>query len=613
MTVATRRSRKAAAAKSDPSVGSFPLPYTTKWHRDNGRGTRRDKAIKQQLLTPREEQAIVDFVLRADRNGFPAKVKDLHHYATVFLRGRAPRRKRGASPKVHSHVPSKDWPQAFCKHHPELKVVRLRALDWRRHEKSIYNKVVKWFDIMRAQLEEADVLQENVYNMDETGVLLSVLGSSKYLVSAEMPKTHRGTDTKRTLVTAVECISADGRTLPPLIIFPGVDLRSNWVCHEAPDWQFTCSKKGYMNSEINLEWLQKVFEPSTRERANSRPRILISDGFETHESFDVLKFCLENNIVPCRLPSHTSHKLQPCDVSVFGPLKIAYREKVEHLERRGANAVNKEHFVLLYRRARDAALTARNIRSGWSKAGLFPFNPSRVLEGMSAPIEGPAAQPPPLGAPQMQEPLSSQTLTTPTTTEGVHDLHRIIEEKLGANSTTRDPCLEKLLHATEKAFADRSLFLDENESLLKQNDERRVRQNAKSTVISQGDAKIISSGDIVEMQRRQAAKADAKRAKADARKAKVDAKKARSDAKKAKAGAKTAEADARKSQVPAKRQRKVEPVVPNHEVNVGAHRMVVDYLAPCPNRAPVAQMWWMPLAILGGVVMRDWRTGLHGP
>lgn len=102
-----------------------------------------------------------------------------------------------------------------------------------------------------------------------------------------------------------------------------------------------------------------------RERAKGQPRILISDGFETHESHDVLKFCLENNIIPCRLPSHTSHKLQPCDVSVFGPVKTAYREQVERLERRGPNAVNKEHFVLLYRRARDAALTARNIHSGW--------------------------------------------------------------------------------------------------------------------------------------------------------------------------------------------------------------------------------------------------------
>ena len=102
---------------------------------------------------------------------------------------------------------------------------------------------------------------------------------------------------------------------------------------------------------------------------------------------------------------------------------------------------------------------------------------------------------------------------------------------------------------------------------------------------------MISSTDIVEMQRRQTAKADAERAKADARKAKADAKKAKSNAKKAKAGTKTAEANARNSQVPTERQRQVTPVEPNHEVDVEAHRMVVDYSAPFPNRAPVAQMW----------------------
>jgi hypothetical protein len=66
MPVATRKSRRAAAAEGGPGVGSPPLPYTTQWHRDHGGQTHRDKAIKQQLLTPREEQAIVDFVLRAE-------------------------------------------------------------------------------------------------------------------------------------------------------------------------------------------------------------------------------------------------------------------------------------------------------------------------------------------------------------------------------------------------------------------------------------------------------------------------------------------------------------------------------------------------------------------
>jgi hypothetical protein len=308
-----------------------------------------------------------------------------------------------------------------------------------------------------------------------------------------------------------------------------------------------------MTSAINLEWMQKVFDPSTKERANGRPRILINDGFGTHESLDVLTFCFENNIILCRLPSHTSHKLQPCDVSVFGPLKTAYREQVEHLERRGANAVNKEHFVLLYRRAREAALTGRNIRSGWSKAGLFPFHPSRVLDGMSAPIEGTFAEPPPHGVPLAQGLLGYQTLTTPTTTEGVQNLFRMLEAKLDAESAAGDPCLQKLLHATEKAFADRSLLHDENESLLKQNDEKRVRQNAKSTVISQGDARIMSYADIVEAQQRRTAKADAKKAK-----------------------------------LPAKRMKKAIPKTSVQEIQI---QPVEAPLPPCPGRAPVAQMW----------------------
>lgn len=67
----------------------------------------------------------------------------------------------------------------------------------------------------------------NVSDTDETGALLSVLGFSKYLINSEMQKTNRGTRLQGTLTTAVECISANGRSLPFLIIFPGVQLRSN--------------------------------------------------------------------------------------------------------------------------------------------------------------------------------------------------------------------------------------------------------------------------------------------------------------------------------------------------------------------------------------------------
>jgi hypothetical protein len=98
-----------------------------------------------------------------------------------------------------------------------------------------------------------------------------------------------------------------------------------------------------------------------------------------------MKFCFENNIILCRIPSHTSHKLQPCDVGVFDQLKTAYREQVEQLYRGGANTVGKQHFTFLYSRARETAFTARNIKSDWSKTGLYPFNPDKVLESIKRP------------------------------------------------------------------------------------------------------------------------------------------------------------------------------------------------------------------------------------
>jgi hypothetical protein len=180
-------------------------------------------------------------------------------------------------------------------------------------------------------LQDPAVLPENVYNMDETGVMLSKLGSVKVLVGRDNPRDYRSAGEKRTMGTAVECISADGRVLLPLTIWPASTHRSNWTTFPTPGWHYAHSKNGYNDSKINIEWLKRVFDPQTRERANGKPRVLICDGFRSHETLEILEFCFENNIIPCRPPSHTSHKLQPCDATVFASLKAAYRDQVERL------------------------------------------------------------------------------------------------------------------------------------------------------------------------------------------------------------------------------------------------------------------------------------------
>jgi hypothetical protein len=113
-------------------------------------------------------------------------------------------------------TPSKNWAQWFLRRNPELRAKRLKAIDLKRYGPNIYEKVVHWFAIIGQELQNPDVVPDNVYNMDETGCLLSAPVSVKVLVSKDDLTNSRGAAIKRESITAVECISASGRSLPPL-------------------------------------------------------------------------------------------------------------------------------------------------------------------------------------------------------------------------------------------------------------------------------------------------------------------------------------------------------------------------------------------------------------
>ncbi|KAK7192829.1 transposase [Paraphaeosphaeria sporulosa] len=245
------------------------VPLTTLYRRARGRPCEKEKARKQQYLTPAEEKALVAFLLLMSNLGYPVRIKYIPSLALILARQRSPTAK----------PPGKNWPRAFEKRHPKFKARTVKAIDWKRHGNNIYPKIVDWFDVIGPIIQDPAILPENVYNMDETGVMLSMLGSVKVLVGKDDLRKHRGAGVKRTMVTAIECISGDGRSLLPLIIWPASTHRSHWTTYPTPGWHYAHSENGYNDSKISLEWLTRVFDPQTRERANGRPRVLICDGF----------------------------------------------------------------------------------------------------------------------------------------------------------------------------------------------------------------------------------------------------------------------------------------------------------------------------------------------
>jgi hypothetical protein len=67
-------------------------------------------------------------------------------------------------------------------------------------------------------LEDPAILLENVYNIDETGVILYMLSSIKVLISKDDPRDYRGAGVKYIIVTIIKYVSADGRSLLLIII-----------------------------------------------------------------------------------------------------------------------------------------------------------------------------------------------------------------------------------------------------------------------------------------------------------------------------------------------------------------------------------------------------------
>ncbi|PQE18246.1 transposase tan1 [Rutstroemia sp. NJR-2017a BBW] len=456
------------------------VPHSTLHHRARGRPSMEEKARGQQYLKPYEEDVVVKYLLHMSDLGQPIRMKFIPFIAFRVTHHR-PTTDRPLKP------PGRNWTKALEKRHPELTARRVKALDWNRHEKNTYGKIIHWFEVIKDVLQDPAVLAENVYNMDETGVMLSMPGSVKVLVSKHDMRDYRGARVKRTTVTAIECISGDGRYLNPMIIWPASTHRSNWTMFPTPKWQYACSDSGYTDSKISLEWLKCIFDPETKERANKKPRVLICDGFGTHETLEILEFCFENNILLCRLPSHTSHKLQPCDVAVFAPLKAAYRDQVDRFEQGGVNTI---------------AFTPKNIKAGFAASGLFPFNPDRVLRSMPAPPAEPVmprADEVKVGS--CQQDIEPQTPVTPVSAETFMSLQNlIIQQDAHALDETSKQNLARHLQKCTKAFQTSSaksiLQEDRIQFLTTINNEAKVRRSTRSLVL--GKAKVMSYEDLEE-------------------------------------------------------------------------------------------------------------------
>lgn len=186
----------------------------------------------------------------------------------------------------------------------------------------------------------------------------------------------------RDWVTTIECINASGWCLPPFVILSGKLHQASWYPHLPLDWVLAVSNNGWTTDELGVEWV-KHFNRHTASRTHGVYRLLILDGHSSHATPEFDQFCTENKIITLCMPPHTSHLLQPLDVSCFSPLKRAYGHEIQELARQGVYHVDKIDFLMIYARIRPTVFTQESIQAGFQATGLIPPCPDRVLSSLT--------------------------------------------------------------------------------------------------------------------------------------------------------------------------------------------------------------------------------------
>lgn len=353
----------------------YKIPSTTlKDHVKGRRGEKSSTFGRSQDLSAEAEKKIAAALCAMEKWGFGLsriEVLDLvgqyvtaNQIKTQFKNGR----------------PSKDWFINFRKRH-KLSIKKPQSVEIARKKMLDPFIIQDYFKLLKGVLDDLGLHDKpnQIFNLDESSFCVDP-SKTKVVGKIGVPSTRTVSGPGRENTTALFACSAAGLKLPPLLIFKGKSVWSEWVPAKGTDFpntSYAATKKGWMESDVFVNYIKRTFIPNI---GTERPILLIYDGHSTHITFEVIELAMQEKITILKLPPHSSHLLQPLDLAVFRSIKCAWDAKLVKWQRLhpGLKIPKKEFSQLLgqvWLEAKPDILT-----NGFKKAGIYPFDDKVIRE-----------------------------------------------------------------------------------------------------------------------------------------------------------------------------------------------------------------------------------------
>lgn len=364
----------------------FNVPYWSLYRRLHSVPSKIDQGGHNKKLTLASEQAVIQHIQLLEGFGIAPRPKFFRGIANSVLRT------GHTDPSTPPPTVGINWPRNFIKRHPELHKQKQKPLAIERARSHDPEAIRRWFEDFRYNVRKYGVLEDDIYNMDETGYRIGCGRAHTIVTTKPQSRQYLPDPENRIHISSIECISAGGFVLPSTIILPGVQITHNFIVPElSGEILLAMSESGYSNDEIQMEWI-KHFNKYTKTRTKGTKRLLLCDGYNSHLEYDFIEYCWDEGIIPYAFLPHTTHLAQPLDVKVFQPLKHYHSEAIDAAVRTGDTDFSKVEFLSAFAGFHRQAFKQSTIHSAFRETGIVPWNPEKVLSKIPRPSSPKATQ-----------------------------------------------------------------------------------------------------------------------------------------------------------------------------------------------------------------------------
>lgn len=235
---------------------------------------------------------------------------------------------------------NRKWYYRFMNRHPKLVLRTPEQTSLNRVKAFCKANADKFFVNLGKLIDEYGFNSNDIYNMDESGFSTVASKIGKVIALKGMRKVGKIEGAERgTMVTMALTVCANGNAIPPFFLFPRKNMQSTFMDNAADGAVGYANDSGWMCQPEFVRYMQH-FINCVRPTVD-RPVLLLMDNHTSHLSVEAIDLAVSNGVHILSFPPHCSHKMQPLDVSVFGPVKAYYKSKCSAWQKNNANKARK--------------------------------------------------------------------------------------------------------------------------------------------------------------------------------------------------------------------------------------------------------------------------------